>query len=164
YLQIGIPPGNYKVTAEKDKLTQTFPVHIGLDMKEVNFTLKPGGGSSGDPAKDNKARVEAIKAKFAEGAALSSAGKYDEAIANFQEVLVDVPKCPECYMNIGATYIDKKDYDKAEESFKKVIELTPDSPDGYNGLANLYNSQKKFKEAQAMGAEAAKRAGAAPGG
>ena len=37
FVQIGLPPGNYNVTATKEKLTQMFPVRVGLDQKEVNF-------------------------------------------------------------------------------------------------------------------------------
>src|SRR5262245_34863780 len=167
YLQIGISPGEYKVTAEKDGLTQTFTVRVGLDTKEVNFTLKPGG-SGGEMSKEEAAkaaaRVANLQAKFKEGAALSDAGKYDEAVAKFNEVLVDVPKCAECYVNIGSVYSQQKDYPKAEEAYKKAIDLAPNSPDPYNGLANVYNAQKKFKEAGEMSAEASKRASAVPGG
>src|SRR5262249_39286951 len=121
---------------------------------------------SKDDAKKHEAKVAAIKDKFAEGAKLSNDGKYDEAIAKFQEVLVDVPKCPECYVNIGMVYAQKKEYDKSEEAYKKALEVDPNSPsvvDAYNGLATIYNSQSKFKEAQEASAEAAKRS-AAPGG
>jgi len=167
YLQIGIAPGEYRVTAEKDGLKQTFTTRIGLDTKEVNFTLKPGG-SGGDMSKEEAAkaaaRVANLQAKFKEGAALSDEGKFDEAIAKFNEVLVDVPKCGECFVNIGQVYTQKKEYDKAEEAYKKAIDLAPNSPDPYNGLANIYNAQKKFKEAGEMSAEAGKRAAAVPGG
>lgn len=169
FLQIGLPTGQYKITAEKDGLSQTFDVKVSLDMKEVNFTLMPGGqAAGGQMSKEEQAkqaaRVEGIKTKFAEGAALSNEGKYDEAIAKFQEVLVDVPKCTECYLNIGSVYAQKKEYDKSEEAFRKVLELNPDSVDAYNGLATIFNSQKKFEEAQKMSAEATKRAGGAAGG
>jgi tetratricopeptide (TPR) repeat protein len=61
--------------------------------------------------------------------------------------------------------IQKKDYDGAEAALKQALVLNPESVDAYNGLATVYNSQKKFKEAQAMSAEATKRAPAgAPGG
>jgi tetratricopeptide (TPR) repeat protein len=168
YLQIGISPGDYKITATtKDGLTQTISAHIGLDVKEVNFSLRPGGGGgemSKEEAAKNAAKVAAIQGKFKEGATLTEQGKYDEAIAKFNEVLVDVPKCPECYMNIGSAYTGKKEYDKAEEAYRKVIELAPTSPDAYNELANIFNAQKKFKEAQEMSAEAGKRAASVPGG
>ncbi len=168
YIQIGLPTGDYKVTAEKGNLSQSFDVHVGLDMKEVNFTLVPGGQASGEISKEDAAkqaaRVEGIKTKFAEGATLSNEGKYDEAIAKFEEVLVDVPKCAECYLNIGSVYAQKKEYDKSEEAYRKVLEMNPDSVDAYNGLATIYNAQKNFEEAQKMSAEATKRASAASGG
>lgn len=166
--QIGLPPGMYSVTATKDKLTQTFDVKLGIETKEVNFTLQPGGGKmDAEAAKKEAERVAAIQAKFSEGVALTNAGKHDEAIAKFNEVIVDVPKCPECYANLGSIYSRQQNWAKAEESFKKSIELKPDSADAYHGLANVYNAQKKFNEAQAMTAEAAKYAaagGAAGGG
>lgn len=169
FLQIGVPTGNYTVTAEKDGMTQSFPVRVGLEMKEVNFVLQPGGQAAGgqmtkEQAAKEAARVEGIKTKFAEGATLSNEGKFDEAILKFQEVLVDVPKCAECYLNIGSVYAQKKEYDKSEEFYRKVLELNPESVDAYNGLATIFNAQKRFPEAQAASAEATKRASGASGG
>ena len=164
--QIGLAPGNYTVTAEKNGLTQSFPVRLGIETKEVNFSLAPGSGGSAmtpEQAKKEAARVEGIKTAFAQGAELTNAGKYDEAIVKFNEVIAQVPKCTECYVNVGAIYSRKEDWAKAEEAYKKALELNPDSVEAYNGLANVYNSQKKFKEAQAMSAEATKRGGPAAG-
>ena len=163
--QIGLPPGPYTVTAEKDKLSQTFEVRVGLDTKEVNFSLQAGSGGqmSAEQAKKEAERVEGIKAAFAQGAELTNAGKYDEAIAKFTEVLASAPKCAECYVNLGAIYSRKQDWAKAEESYKKALEVNPESAESYNGLANAYNAQKKFTEAQAMNAEASKRMTAAGG-
>ena len=158
FRQVGLPPGNYTVTAEKGDLSQSFDVRVGMDTKEVNFALKPG---TGPDAKKEAARIEGIKASFAEGAKLTNEGKLDEAIAKFNEVLTSVPKCAECYLNLGAIYTRQQDWVKSEEAYKKALELNPESADAYNGLANVYNAQKKFKEAQAMTAEASKRAGAA---
>jgi len=161
YIQIGIPPGQYLVTAEKDGLKQSFPTRVSLDMTEVNFELKPGGNTgpvSKEDAAKAAARVEGLKAAFAEGAALSNSGKHDEAIAKFNEVIKEVPKCAECYVNIGSNYAQKKDFEQAELALKKAIEIDPNGVDAYNLLATVYNDQKKFPEAQAMSAEASKRA------
>jgi len=164
YMQIGIPPGNYKITAEKDGLSATKNSHIGLDMAEVNLTLSKGGAALGEMSKEDRAKAEArvagIKTAFSEGAALANAGKFDEAIAKFNEVLKEVPKCPECYIGIGHSSAAKKDYAAAETAYKKAIELDPNSIDAYSGLATIYNDQKKFDEAKAMSAEVMKRAGA----
>ena len=164
YMQIGIPPGNYKITAEKDGLSGTKNSHIGLDMAEVNLTLAKGGAPLGEMSKEDRAKAEArvagIKTAFSEGATLANAGKYDEAIAKFNEVLKEVPKCPECYIGIGHSSAAKKDYPAAEAAYKKVIELDPNLIEAYSGLATIYNDQKKFDEAKAMSAEVMKRAGA----
>jgi len=165
--QIGLAPGNYSVTADKNGMSQSFNVRLGIETKEVNFSLAPGaagGQVSPEQAKKEAARVEGLKAAFAQGADLTNAGKYDEAIAKFNEVLAQVPKCSECYVNIGAIQSRKQDWTKAEEAYKKAIEANPDAVEPYNGLANVYNAQKKFKEAQAMSAEASKRGGATAGG
>ena len=165
--QIGLPPGQYTVTAEKGKLTQSFEVKLGLETKEVNFSLQEGGAGgkmTAEEAKKAAERVEAIKAAFAAGAELTNAGKYDEAVAKFQAVIAEVPQCAECYTNLGAIYSRQQNWAKSEEAYKKALEINPESVESYNGLANVYNAQKKFTEAQAMNAEAAKRAGASGGG
>ncbi len=166
FMQIGLPPGNYTVTAEKDGLKQTSNIRVGLEIAEITVTLKPGGSGapmSKEEAAKATAKMEGLKAAFSEGAALSNSGKYDEAVAKFNEVLADVPKCTECYLNIGATYGLKKDYVQSEAAYKKALELDPNSVEAYYGLAAIYNDQKKFTEAQAMSAEASKRAGTAGG-
>ena len=90
YIQIGLQPGQYKITAVKDQLTQSSDKRIGLDMVEVNFALKPGGDAGDMSDEDRKkaaAKTAAIKTAFDEGVTLSNAGKNDEAIAKFNEVL-----------------------------------------------------------------------------
>lgn len=161
FQQVGLAPGNYSVTAEKDGLTQTFEVRLGIETKEVNFALNPKAAGGPDPKE--AARIEGIKKAFADGATLSNSGKFDEAIAKFNEVIKELPTCSECYSAIGMAHARKQEWDASEAAYKKAIELNPKLADAYNGLANVYNSQKKFKEAQAMSAEAAKLSGATGG-
>jgi cytochrome c-type biogenesis protein CcmH/NrfG len=164
FMQIGLPPGSYTVTVEKDGLKSVSNVRVSLDIAETTITLKPGGSGgtmSKEEAAKAAAKMEGLKAAFAEGAALSNSGKYDEAVAKFNQVIADVPKCTECYINIGATLALKKDYAASEAAYKKALELDPNSVESYYGLAAIYNDQKKFPEAQAASAEASKRSGAA---
>lgn len=170
YMQIGLPPGQYKITAEKDGLSASKTNRISLDMAEVNLTITKGGASAEGMSKEDRAKAEAkmagIKAAYAEAAQLTNAGKNDEAIAKFNEVLKEVPKCTECYLGMGLANANKKDYAASEAAYKKALELDPNSADAYNGLATIYNDQKKFAEAKEMSAEAMKRApaGGAGGG
>lgn len=167
YIQIGLPPGQYKITASKDSLSDSREQRIGLDAAEVNLTLKPGGAGGDMSAEERKkaeARNAAIRGAFEAGVKLSQENKYDEAIAKFNEVVAQVPKCVECLTNIASLQMAKKDYDAAEGTYKKAIELNPSSAEAYNGLANLYNAQKKFDQASEASAQAAKLGAAGPGG
>ena len=100
------------------------------------------------------------------GAAVDAmkAGRHDEAIAKFTEVVGKIPNCVDCYYNIGVAHAAKQQYTEAEVAFKKAIELKPDSGEAYTGLANIYNAQKKFDLAAEASANASKYSGAAGGG
>lgn len=162
FIQIGIFPGQYKVTAEKEKLgSQSFPVRVRLGQTaEVNFQLIPGQGA---PSKEDVAKQTELKKLFDTGVAASRAGNYDEALASFNQALTVAPTCFDCYYNIGYANLQKKAYAEAEAAFKKALEIKADYADAYNGLANLYNAQRRFEEAAAASAKAAELAGASGG-
>jgi Tfp pilus assembly protein PilF len=163
YIQVGLYPGHYRITAAKGDMKVTRETDVHLDMLTFDLKLTAGGaaaGAAGGPtgSKEDvakaKARAEAMTKAFSDGVALSNEGKTDEAIAKFQEVATAIPNCAECYANIGTVQTKAKKYDEAEASFKKAIEMKPDFAEAYNGLANLYNMQKKFD----LAADAGKRA------
>lgn len=168
YIQIGLQPGKYVITAEKDSLKDEKEIDIHLDMAELNFTLAPGqgGGGGGAPmskeeAAKQQAKVAEIRKAFDDAVALSNEGKNEEAIAKFNEVATSVPKCAECYANIGTVYSRMKQWDKAEAAFRQAIEAKPDWGEAYSGLANVLNAEKKFDEASQASAQAAKLMGSA---
>lgn len=162
FIQIGLPPGNYKVTAEKEKLgAQSFDARVRLgDAAEVNFALAPGAAGV-SMTKEEAAKAAAVKKLFEEGVAASRANDHDAAIAKFTEATTQLPGCFDCYYNIGFAYAQKKEYDKAEEAFKKALEMKPEYVEAYNGLATIYNAQKKFDQAQQASQKAAELAAAA---
>src|SRR5687767_3638264 len=103
YIQVGLAPGKYRLTASKNSLSDTVDVDIRLEMATHDFTLGAGGGRGGGASKEEvakaRAKADAATKTFNEGVALSNDGKADEAIAKFQEVLVAIPNCVECYAN-----------------------------------------------------------------
>jgi tetratricopeptide (TPR) repeat protein len=168
YIQVGLSPAKYKVTASKGDLNQVKEVDVHLEMANLDFSLAPGGGGGGAPASKEeaakaKAKADAMNKAFADGVELSNAGKNDEAIAKFNEVIATLPNCAECYANIGTVQTKAKKYDEAEAAYKKAIELKPDFGEAYNGLANLYNAEKKFDEAAEASKKAMELAGGAAG-
>ena len=157
YVQIGLQSGQYKITAIKDDMAAAQEVRITLgNMSEVNFVLTPGAGPmmTAEEAEKLKAKLEAATTAFDEGVALSQAGKDPEAIAKFEEVIVQIETCGECYVNIGAIHARNKRYEEAEAAFNKAVEQNPNLPDAYNGLANVYNTLRRFDEAAKASAKA----------
>ncbi len=163
FLQVGLSSGAYKVTASKDGVgTQTLQANVRQGQNNpLNFSLAPAGAAAGAA---DKAEAAAIQAAAGAAADAMKAGRHDEAIAKFNEVIAKLPTCADCYYNIGQAYMAKQDYAGAETAFKKVIELKPDSAEAYTGLAGLYNSQKKFDLAAEASSKASQLSGGAAGG
>jgi tetratricopeptide (TPR) repeat protein len=152
YTQAGLPPGEYKMTAEKDKLGAFAQFQLRAAQTLGADLALSAAGAAGAAGGGNM--TAALKKTFDDGLALSNAGKHDEAIAKFNEAITINPKCNDCYDNIGYSYTQLKQYDKAEEAYKKAIEAKPEDGNAYNGLANLYNAQRKFDDAAKASAKA----------
>jgi tetratricopeptide (TPR) repeat protein len=166
FIQIGLAPGRYQVTASKDQFSQTYDARVRIgDTTEVKFQLAPGSSGMSKEAAEKGAKIKGL---FDEGVAASKAGDHDGAIAKFSEAMTMLPECYDCLYNIGFAYMQKKDYANSEESYKKAIALKPDYVEAYNGLATVYNAQKKFAEASEISNKAAElqsaAAAATPGG
>lgn len=162
YIQIGLAPGNYEVTATHEKLgSQTAKVRVNISKPvEANFAFTPG--SSGPSAAD-LAKAAELKKIFEDGVAASKANDHDAAIAKFTEASTLMPTCYDCFYNIGYAQLQKKDEKAAEAAWMKALEVKPDYTEALNALATLYNNQKRFDEASAMGAKAAAAGGASGG-
>jgi tetratricopeptide (TPR) repeat protein len=159
FIQIGLAPGNYKITASAEglgEMSQPVRVRLGDPMK-LEFKLGAGAGMT----KEDAAKAVALKTVFEEGVAFSRDGKFDEAIAKFTEASGMVPGCYDCFYNIGFNHSQKKEYDLAEAAFLKAIELKANYVEAYNGLATVYNAQKKFDKALEASSKAADFASAA---
>lgn len=158
FIQIGLQPDTYKVTATVEKLgsfSQQTRVSLSKPA-EVLFEFKPGAGG-GDPAA--AAKAAALKKAFEEGVAATQAKNFDLAIQKFEEAATTLPTCFDCYYNIGYAYSQKKDDKAAEAAWLKAVELKADYAEALNALATLYNNQKRFDDASAMSAKAAAAGG-----
>jgi len=167
YIQVGLSPGKYTVTATKGEMTFTRDVDMHLDMVNLDITLGAAGAKGAPVSKEEaakiKAKAESATKAFNEGVELSNTGKNDEAIAKFNEVIAAMPNCAECYANIGTVQTKAQKYAEAEAAYKKAIEIKADFAEAYNGLANLYNTQKKFDQAAEMSKKAMELAAASGG-
>lgn len=155
FIQVGLPPGPYIISAEKDGVgvsQEEIMLRLG-DAPELVLALRPAAATAS--AADQK-----FRALFNEAVAAATADKHDDAIAKFTEAAGMRDDCYACYMNIGNAYYEKKDNAKAEEAFKKAIELNPNESKPYQALADLYNVMGRRDEAVAMATKAGGLGGA----
>ena len=157
FLQIGLASGKYNVTAEKEKLKQTLPANVSQGTPtELSFQLSPVSGLTAAQIKEQQ-ETQAL----AQGAIEAlRAGRDDDAISQFNQILVKIPTCSDCQYNLGMAYSHKQSYAEAEAAFKRAVEMAPDKAEAYTGLANVYNAQKKFDLAGEASQKAAQLASA----
>jgi tetratricopeptide (TPR) repeat protein len=161
FLQVGLASGRYNVTVTKDNLKAIQPANVSQGTPvELTIQLTPTSGMTPEQAKE-AAAMQALAAGAVEA---MRAGRDDDAIRQFNEIVAKVPTCSDCYYNLGVAYAKKQQFAEAEASFKKTIELVPNSGDAYTGLANVYNATKRFDLAQEVSSKAAELSAASGGG
>jgi len=162
FLQVGLQSGGYKVTASKEGIgSQTLKSQVKQGPNNpLNFAISAASALSSE----DKAAAAAIQTAAGAAVEAMKAGRNDEAIAKFNEVIAKVPNCIDCYYNLGVAYANKQQYAEAETAYKKAIELKPENGDAYTGLATIYNAQKKFDLAAEASAKASQFSAAAGGG
>ena len=161
FSQIGLPGGEYNVTASKDgrQHVQNVNVRTGA-TEELTFQLTPTSGLTAEQLQANE-EIQTLAGGAVE--ALRD-GRNAEAIQMFNDILLEVPTCSDCLYNIGVAYSNQDMFAEAEAAFLKTIEMAPSSGQAYTGLANLYNVQQKFDLAQQASAKAAELTAAGGGG
>ena len=166
---VGVNAGDYKISATKKGVGDDL---INFSIQEnqnqpLSFTLragttsKPANTGLGAVAPADAKAAAALQARAKQGVEFLNAGKDDEAIAAFTEVIATAPACTECYYNLGVGHLRKKQYPEAEAALKKAIELKADHADAYRQLVSVYNAQKKFDLAADANSKATSLAGAA---
>ena len=149
YMQVGMQPGPYRVTASKDGYQPAVidcRVSLG-DPTEVPAikmnTAAQAAQQPGSPAAE-------LRASFQKAVELQTAGNLDEAEAAYQAIIEKAPDVPEVYQNLGSIHALKKDFAAAEAAFLKALELRPDSADISTQLAKLYQDNGQADKAMAI--------------
>ena len=122
FTQIGLQSGPHKVTAEKDKLSQSQMVRVTSgDVSRANFVLAPRA-ASGRSAED--ANAAELQKTFGEGVEAARAGKLDDAIGKFSRGIELDPKCAECYYNLATLYNAQGKFEQAAAASLRGTEIS----------------------------------------
>ena len=76
-------------------------------------------------------------------------GKYDDALAAYQQAIQRYARYVEAYINLGDTFRELQRYDEAIAAYKNALKWKPASGDAYNGLADTYDAMGRADEATA---------------
>jgi tetratricopeptide (TPR) repeat protein len=146
YMQVGMQPGPYRITASKDgyqPAMSDIKISLGDPTVIPDFKLNTAAQAAAQPG----SAASELRAQFSKAVELQSAGKLDEAEAAYKAILAQAPDVPEVYQNLGGLYALKKDVPAAEAAFQKGLELRPDSSDMATQLAKLYQENGQPEKA-----------------
>ncbi len=158
----GLGSGRWRFTASKEGYS-TDAVETEVRQLRANTPI--------DLTLKKVTNVTAMKADeehlaiFDKGNTLAAEGKYDEAIALFEEFLAKYPEVYQARLNIASCYLKKNELDKAEAEFKLVLDKVvavhanyindkATSIRAFSGLGELYLKKSDFDSAQKAFSEA----------
>jgi len=147
FIQVGLYPGPYKITATKDGYQGSMiemRINLGDPTMVPDFQLisaKAAAAAAG-PSKED------IKADFEKASKLTQQGQLDEAEKLYRSILEKAPSVPEVHYNLGYIYSQRKDFTNAEAEFQKALELRPEYSDAVVALARAYQDAGDAAKAQ----------------
>src|SRR5207247_2263802 len=146
FVQIGLQPGAYKVTAEKEgvgaKMMET-RVRLGATA-ELNFILAKG---TAGPTKEEIAKNTELKKAFEEGVAASKAGNTDEAIAKFKQASELSPTCGDCFYNQGVILWNAGKIPEAKKQFEAALKVDPNHAESHFQLGMALLNENSLAQA-----------------
>lgn len=124
---------------------------IGYEPKKISVELKEADKNPDIEIKLKKIEglilTEELKKGLEDGNKLFNEGKYNEAIAVFNDLVKKNPEAYIIYLNIGNCYFKMEDYIKAEESYRKVLEKDPKNVNAIIGIGNSLLNRGEKEEA-----------------
>jgi predicted O-linked N-acetylglucosamine transferase (SPINDLY family) len=87
---------------------------------------------------------------FQRALTLQQQGKYDEAVAYYQQSLRLEPNSASAYNNLGNVFMRQGKLSEAVESYQQALRCKPDSVDAHYNLGVVLAKQEKLDEAQAQ--------------
>jgi tetratricopeptide (TPR) repeat protein len=91
--------------------------------------------------------MAALQTSVNEAIGLAQAGKTDEAIAIYTDLVSKHPTIHQLQFNMGTLYAMKKDWPAAETAYKKALELKPDYTDAMLALTTVYANSGRANDA-----------------
>jgi tetratricopeptide (TPR) repeat protein len=144
YIQV-VNTGTYRVIASKDGYQGSY---LDQRVRTGDPTDLPTLKIASREAVARKAMAPILE-QFEKAAALSKAGKLDEAAAVYREVDAKHPDIPELHFNLGTVYMRQEKWPEAEAEYQKAIKLNPENLQAQVRLADVHKKMGRTDEAVA---------------
>jgi tetratricopeptide (TPR) repeat protein len=113
------------------------------------------GGLLGHSAGGAAANPESAAEWTAQGQEQADAGRFEEAIASYQQALALDPNFADAHLKLAGGYLLRQDYAQAIEHYQRVIGLDPANGRAFIGLGIAYLHQGRYGPAEEALREAA---------
>lgn len=90
---------------------------------------------------------EDLKAALVKGNTLFNEGKYEEAIAAYQNIIAANPGVYIVYKNVGNCYFQMQKYELAEQAYQKILEKDPQNAEAMLLIGNSYANRGENERA-----------------
>lgn len=98
--------------------------------------------------------TEDIEELFFAGSDLHGEGRYEEALAKFDECLRIDPRYKDALLGKAMVHLGRGEFDLAIEYGKRIVEIDPDDLLAYTNLSVFYQRAGKIAEAEEAAAKA----------
>ncbi len=106
-----------------------------------------GEGKEADAAFEKSFSLNPTRMKLAHAAEHHKAGRLDEAVRLYKEVLHDNPNNVDALRMLGIIAYTSSDIDEAERLFRRAVRIAPDFVNAIIDLGNTLKEQNRFEEA-----------------
>ncbi len=106
-----------------------------------------GEGKEADAAFEKSFSLNPTRMKLAHAAEHHKAGRLDEAVKLYKEVLHDNPNNVDALRMLGVIAYASFDIDEAERLFRRAVRIAPDFVSAIIDLGNTLKEQNRFEEA-----------------
>jgi tetratricopeptide (TPR) repeat protein/2-polyprenyl-3-methyl-5-hydroxy-6-metoxy-1,4-benzoquinol methylase len=90
-----------------------------------------------------------VRKLFAEAVGHHQAGRLDEAVAGYREVLASRPDLTAAHNNLGNALCEQGKLEAAEASYRQALALQPDQAEAHNNLGTVLFEREQLDEAVA---------------
>ena len=167
YIYLGIAQGQYRVVVRAKGFSPNYVQPIRPTIQEptkVDIQLTPGEDQKlpfefteeeleqyrkeMEKAEQRKAVSAEVQAAFNAGLELANAGKYEEAIVEYQKALEKDPEQANILGNMADAYAKLEKNEEALAYYQKAIKASPDEAAFYTNIGVLLSRMGKNKESQ----------------